>query len=85
MNEQFKKLVESRFKELASQAGFQYDSTKDILYLEGLNPSCNEELKEFVKLIVGDCCSIVMEDKELAWADSIRISEIFKEEFGVEE
>jgi len=39
---------------------------------------------KFAKLLIDACCSIVMGDKEISWADSIRISNNIKEEFGVE-
>lgn len=41
--------------------------------------------EKFAELIVKDCCSIVMGDRVLSWADSIRLSNIIKEEYGVDE
>ena len=69
-------MMNERCKELASQAGFQYDSIKDIWYLEGLNPSCNEELKDFALLIVRECIKesmdeIVSEDEILQEKDPL--------------
>lgn len=47
--------MNERVRELALESGFQYESYKDIWYLEGLNPSCDSEFQRFAELIVQDC------------------------------
>lgn len=48
--------MNDKLKELAIEAGFQYDSTKDIWFLEGLNPSCDSEFQRFFELVKQEIC-----------------------------
>lgn len=63
--------MNKRILELAKEAGFQYEDYKDIWFLEGLNPSCNEELKKFSELIIKETRVKAIEElrQELKWAD----------------
>lgn len=78
--------MNNRIEELAEQAA--YDTCK-----EHNNPywRMQDEIPEdatwrqrFAELLIKECCSIVMADKVISWADSIRICGNIKEEFGVE-
>ncbi len=67
--------MNERIHELAKRAGFEYENYKDIWFLEGLNPSCNEELKRFAELIVAKVLDEVAERAYIcgdrAWSDEM--------------
>ena len=69
--------MNERIKELAKQSGFQYESVKDIWYLEGVNPSCDLEFKKFAELIVRECAGVAH--------GSDQPSQDIKYHFGVED
>lgn len=75
--------MNERIFELAKQAGFQYENYKDIWFLEGLNPSCNEELEKFAELIVKKCAKIA--NAGIDPTESYLIGNDILEHFGVEE
>ena len=79
--------MNERLRELAKQAGFQYDSVKDIWYIEGFNPSCDQEFQKFAKLLIRECVRYFNEDYQrdfdILWREDL--SKGMKEHFGVEE
>lgn len=56
--------MNERIHELAKRAEFEYENYKDIWFLEGFNPSCNEELKRFAELIVEECVNLMENQRE---------------------
>lgn len=83
--------MNERIKKLALESGFQYESFKDIWYLEGLNPSCNEELEEFAKLMIKEFILIIQlgitrdGHNTEKYLRSMKHLKQVKEHFGVEE
>lgn len=82
--------MNERIRELAEQAGFQYEYYKDILYLDGLNPSCAEEVSDLATLIVKECveiCNKIYFDRYPDAEDFERSEEgdAIKKHFGVKE
>ena len=70
--------MNERIQELAQLAGIK-------LPVGGF-PNYDEfDFEKFAELIVRECMDIVMGDKVISWADSIRIKDAIKENFGVEE
>jgi hypothetical protein len=73
-------MMNDRIKELAEQAGFQYEPVKDIWYLEGLNPPCDQEFEKFAQLIVRECLAE-------CWYDATpkQIADNIRQKFGIKE
>lgn len=74
--------MNERIHELAKRAEFEYENYKDMWFLEGLNPSCNEELKRFAELIVRECVGRV---RYCIQNDLDYIAEDIEQHLGVKE
>jgi hypothetical protein len=75
--------MNERIRELAKEAGFKYESIKDIWFLEGLNPTCDDEFKKFAELIIDEVYSFLLDPSEddEPWHSRAAV----KKHFGVEE
>ncbi len=75
--------MNERINDLVGQAKFMAEESinKQI----SANIELNAFAEKFAELIVQECIEIVMCDKVISWADSIRIKESIKEHFGVGE
>jgi hypothetical protein len=75
--------MNERFKELYSQAS-EYAISQLLHENEHAGRSLAEVANErFAELIVEECVEIVMADKVISWADSIRIKQLIEENFEV--
>lgn len=77
--------MNKRMQELEDQCWTQIPCDFDMM-VDGLSTIRTAfDRNKFAELLIEECCSIVMGDKVISWADSIRISETIKEEFGIHE
>ena len=67
-------IMNEQIKELLEQVGGH--GTQALMH--------PDDIEKFSKLIINSCIEIVMSDKVISWADSIRIKNNIKENFGVE-
>lgn len=74
-------MMNERIGELAEQA---HDYTNNLIASSGWANGDEIFEEKFAELLIKECCSIVMADKVISWADSILICDNIKEEFGVE-
>lgn len=75
--------MKERIQELKMKTSMWYDENipEQWSYESGYGETWENK---FAELLIKECCSIVMADKVISWADSIRICDNIKEEFGVE-